>query len=66
MLAAAGNLTQANVDAGLLRGDDGGPMSAAVLAELQARLGALQSFVTYANAGATSPLKYLRGIKRVF
>ena len=36
-----------------------------IRAELHARLGALQSFVTYANAGTPNPIEYLRSVKRV-
>jgi hypothetical protein len=65
LVAFATNLTQANVDNHMLLGNDGQAMDAATMAELQARLQALQNFVTWANTGGNSaPVKYLRGIKR--
>jgi hypothetical protein len=65
LVAFNSNLTQANVTAGLLKGDDGLPMTIATLTEMQSRLGALQNFLNYANGGgANSPLNYLHGIKR--
>lgn len=64
LVAFAANLTQANATAGLVQGNDGQAMSAAVLTELQARLNALNSFITYATTGSPPPVKYLRGVKR--
>lgn len=44
--------------------DDGTTMEEDVRGELYTRLGALQTFVNWANAGSPSPLAYLRGVKR--
>lgn len=64
LLAFRANLTPANIAAGWLVGDDGGPLVEGVRAELDARLAALQTFVTWANAGNPSPVNFLRSAKR--
>ena len=65
LVAFATNLTAANATGGMLVGNDGQPMDAAIMAELQARLNAMGNFVTWATTGgASSPVKYLRSIKR--
>lgn len=64
LVAFKANLTQTNVDAGLVKGDDGMAMPPAILAEFNSRLAALQTFVTWANTGSPSPLAYLRSVKR--
>lgn len=64
LIAFRANLTPANIAAGWLKDDAGAAMPEAVRAELDARLGALQTFVTWANTGNPSPLAYLRGVKR--
>lgn len=64
LVAFRANLQDPATVAAWVTGDDGQPLAPAVLAELTARLGALQTFVTWANAGNPSPVAYLVAAKR--
>lgn len=61
LVAFNANMTSANP---MVQGLDGQPMTDPVMNELKARINALQTFLTWANAGAPSPLVYLRSVKR--